>query len=202
MCKYICPHQTHSRPRVLLWTPLLIRPRPGCGSRAKQAASKLHFLLLSSCAQRHPGLQFSLSCSLPPAPELKWVSVSSFLTSLPLSRHFSAVISQLGESQEGGREGRTRALPCLLLGVCPHMQTGKKGEKRDKSRRETPDSWGGCSPKSAECNPSVSQSKKKYSKANGKKQKKGKTGSDWINLLAVKLDQTPASLTGAFGDGK
>lgn len=106
----------------------------------------------------------SLSCSLLPALVLKWVSVSSFLTSLLRSRHFSAVISQLGESQEGGREGRTEALPCLLLRVCPHTQTGKKGGKRGKSRRETLDSdmsWWDISPKPAECNPSVSKNKKK-----------------------------------------
>lgn len=35
-----------------------------------------------------------------------------------------------------------------------------------------------------------------------KKIKKRKTQSAWINLLAIKLVQTPASLTGAFGDGK
>lgn len=67
-------------------------------------------------------------CFYPPAPP-----------SPLLSRHFSAAISQLGES----REGRSEALPCLPLRVCAHMQTGQKkrgGEKNCKSRRETPDS--------------------------------------------------------------
>lgn len=71
------------------------------------------------------GFKFSLSrsllpevgqCCYPPAPP------SLPPPSLLHSRHFSAAISQLGES----REGRLEALPCLPLRVCAHMQTGKK----------------------------------------------------------------------------
>lgn len=128
MCKYICPRQTDGRPRVLLWIPLLIRPRPGCDSRAKQAASKLHFLLPSSCNQRHPSRKFSLSCFLLPAPALKWICVSSIFTSLPLSCHFSAVISQLGESQEGGREGGKHGGSAVSDPAC--LPTHAKREKK------------------------------------------------------------------------
>lgn len=126
MCKYICPRQTQSHPRVQLRNSLLIQPRLGCGSRAKQAASKLHFLLLSSCTQRHPSPIFSLSSSLLPAPVFKWVCVSSSLTSLLLSRHFSAMMSQL--SKEGGRGARR--LCCVCSSCLPtRAKRKKKGDK-------------------------------------------------------------------------